>query len=371
MARSILLAGGGTAGHVNPLLATAAELASRGHRVAALGTQEGLESDLVPRAGVDLHIVPRVPLPRRPSLDWFKLPLRLWRAYARARDAIDAVSADVVVGFGGYVSTPAYLAAKRRHVPIVVHEANAKPGLANRLGARLAVAVAVTFPDTPLPKAVVTGLPLRGDIAQLAAHLANPDRAAVARRDAREARGWEADAHVLLITGGSLGAASLNAATIEAVPTLVAHGVNVIHLTGRGKAEDARRQRTRLPADLRSSYEVAEYAHDMADVFSAASAVVCRSGAATVCEISALGLPAMYVPLPHGNGEQALNAASAVAAGAATLVRDSDLTPAALVLGAERMTLDPGVAARMSGAARAIALPAGAKALADIVESMP
>ena len=368
MASSFLLAGGGTAGHVNPLLATAAELSMRGHDVAALGTEEGLEQDLVPRAGLTLHTVPKVPLPRRPSGDLLRLPGRLRDAIRAAEHAIDASRAQAVVGFGGYVSTPAYLAARRRKLPIIVHEANARPGIANRLGARLTPHVAVTFAGTPLRGGTVTGLPLRPEIGDLAQVLADPGAGQEARAAARAVAGWEADAPVLLVTGGSLGAASINAAMVEAVPRLVSHGVHVWHLTGTGKADHARRVFGDLSAAHRPLYRVEEYSHDMATALAAAGAVVCRAGAATVCEVTALGLPAMYVPLPHGNGEQADNARPAVAAGAATLVEDADLTAAAIEQSVERMLLDPQAAAAMRDATDRIAIRDGAARLADMIE---
>ena len=368
MASSFLLAGGGTAGHVNPLLATASELSMRGHDVAALGTEEGLEQDLVPRAGITLHTVPKVPMPRRPSGDLLRLPGRLRAAIRAAERAIDASRADAVVGFGGYVSTPAYLAARRRRLPIIVHEANARPGMANKVGSRLTEHVAVTFPGTPLRGAVVTGLPLRPEIGDLAEVLADPSAGSEARAAARAVAGWEADAPVLLVTGGSLGAASLNAAIVEAVPRLVAHGVHVWHLTGQGKGEDARGVLDALSSAHRPLYRVEEYSHDMATALAAAGAVVCRAGAATVCEVTALGVPAMYVPLPHGNGEQADNARPAVAAGAATLVADADLTAAAVEQSVERMLLDAKASAEMREAADRVAIRDGAARLADMIE---
>lgn len=370
MAKSILLAGGGTAGHVNPLLATALELRERGHRVTALGTAEGLEQDLVPRDGIDLKVVPRVPMPRRISGDMVRVPGRLRRAIAAAADAIDECQADAVVGFGGYVSAPAYLAARRRKVPFVVHEANARPGMANKLGARLTKHVAVTFAGTPLRHGVVTGLPLRPEIADLAAVLQDGSGRTEAQAVARNALRWPEDAPVLLVTGGSLGAASLNAAVVKAVPALVAHGVHVLHLTGKGKAEPAMRARANLPTNTRDYYRVEEYSHDMAGAFAAADAVVCRAGAATVCEVTALGLPALYVPLPHGNGEQAVNAKQAVEAGAATLVRDEDLTGPALELAGEQMVLDPRTATRMREAAATVGIRDGATRLADMIEGV-
>jgi len=364
----VLLAGGGTAGHVNPLLATADELLQRGHDVAALGTERGLEAHLVPAAGIDLHFVPRVPLPRRPSLDLLRLPVRLGAAIAAAGRAIDAIDADVVVGFGGYVSTPAYLAARRRKVPVVVHEGNARPGLANRLGSRWAAAVALTFEGTPLKGGVVTGLPMRPAIIDLAHLLRDPVTGDPMRARARAAWGWAPDAPTLLITGGSTGAASLNAAAADVVERLVQHGIHVLHLTGTGKSDGAERARGNLSAHHREMYVIREYVEDMETAFAAADAVVCRAGANTVCEISALGLPAVYVPLPHGNGEQALNAKGAVDAGAATIVHDSELTAAALELVAEPLVLDRKARDAARTAAASIGVADGAVRLAEIIE---
>ncbi|WNM26224.1 UDP-N-acetylglucosamine--N-acetylmuramyl-(pentapeptide) pyrophosphoryl-undecaprenol N-acetylglucosamine transferase [Demequina capsici] len=368
MGEPILLAGGGTAGHVNPLLATAAELQARGHAPAALGTAQGLEVDLVPRAGLELFTVPKVPMPRRPSMDLLRLPVNLKRAVDAAGDAIDAIGAKAVVGFGGYASTPAYLAARRRKVPVIVHEGNMRPGLANRLGARWAVAVAATFSGTPLKGAVVTGLPLRAQIADLATSLNDDGARDELQSLARMNLGWPADAPVLLVTGGSSGAASLNAATAGAAARLTSHGVHVIHLTGKGKADEALRAQGDLPAVHRQMYLVQEYAHDMAAMLGAAGAVVARSGAGMVCELTALGIPALYVPLPHGNGEQGLNAGPAVSAGAATMIRDADLNPASIEMAAERMLLDREAPARMRAAAQRVGIADGSARLADLVE---
>ena len=351
----VLLAGGGTAGHVNPLLAVADALgdARPGIRLAVLGTAEGLEARLVPSHGLPLAIVPRVPLPRRPTLDWLRLPLRL-RAAVRAADrAIAEAGAGVVVGFGGYVSTPAYLAARRRGVPIVVHEQNARPGLANRLGARWARAVAVTFPQTRLPHAQVTGLPLRAPVAALVA-----DRAAdpVASR-ARAARELALDpaAPTLLVTGGSLGAASLNRAVAGAAAELLAAGIQVVHLTGRGKDEPVRAAVAGVPGAQR--YHVLEYLDRMELALAVADLVLCRAGAGTVSELAALGIPAVYVPLPFGNGEQRLNAGDVVAAGGGLLVEDAVLDAAWV-----RTRLVPLLAGERSAAARVRMASAAARA---------
>ncbi len=322
---SVLLAGGGTAGHVNPLLAVADALraARPGIGLVALGTAEGLESRLVPEHGLALAVVPRVPLPRRPTLDWLRLPGRLRSAVRAAGAAIDASGARVVVGFGGYVSTPAYLAARRRRIPVVVHEQNARPGLANRLGARRAAAVAVTFPGTRLPRAQVTGLPLRAPIARLADDRA-ADPVATRMRGAIEL-GLDASLPTLLVTGGSLGALSLNRAVAGAAADLLAAGVQVVHLTGNGKAEPVRAALAGVPGAER--YHVLEYLGRMELALAVADLVLCRSGAGTVCELAALGIPAVYVPLPFGNGEQRLNAAGVVAAGGGLLVEDAAMDP--------------------------------------------
>lgn len=366
MAKVFVLAGGGTAGHVNPLIATAIELQRRGHRVLALGTVEGLENDLVPRAGIEMRIVPRVPLPRRPGPGWFRFPGRLRRAVRLSREAIEDVDADAVVGFGGYVSAPAYLAARSLKVPIVVHEANARPGFANRLGARWASAIATSFPNTPFAGAVLTGLPLRQDIVALAT--ASPIQRAVRRAAARQALRWPDDALAVLIMGGSLGAARINEATVGAIERLAGHGIHALHLTGAGKGDDAELAFGDLPAKERRHYVVQEYQHDMASVFAAVDVVVCRAGAGTVAEVTALGLPAIYIPLPIGNGEQTLNAASAVAAGAAHLLENEHLTTASLALGLEDILLDPGTYASMARAARGLGVADGAVRLADLIE---
>jgi UDP-N-acetylglucosamine--N-acetylmuramyl-(pentapeptide) pyrophosphoryl-undecaprenol N-acetylglucosamine transferase len=354
---SVLLAGGGTAGHVSPLLSLADCLRRRSPEiaVAALGTESGLESRLVPARGYPLIVVPKVPLPRRPSPDLLRLPVSLRAAVATAERAIDETRAEVVVGFGGYVSTPAYLAARRRGVPIVVHEQNARPGLANRLGARLTDFVATTFPSTVLPHAVVTGMPLRTEIARL-------DRAA-RREEALGHFGLEAGPLTVLVTGGSLGAQRLNTAFEATVGVLRGAGVQVLHLTGAGKE---------FVPDLTGpgpTYVVRPYTDRMDLAYAAADLVVARAGANTVCELTAVGLPAVYVPLPIGNGEQRFNAADVVAAGGGLLVDDAALTPrwvddALLPLVADRLRVDA-----MAEAAAGVGERDADEKLADLVAS--
>jgi UDP-N-acetylglucosamine--N-acetylmuramyl-(pentapeptide) pyrophosphoryl-undecaprenol N-acetylglucosamine transferase len=351
--RSVLLAGGGTAGHVSPLLALADCLRRRDPQVSvtALGTAAGLEARLVPERGYPLLEVPKVPFPRRPSGDLLRLPANLRRAVRAAEDAIDSTGAEVVVGFGGYVSTPAYLAARRRGTPIVVHEQNARPGLANRLGARLAAGVGVTFPDTHLPHATLTGMPLRREIATL-------DRAAH-RAEARERFGLT-DAPTVLVTGGSLGAQRLNDAFAGAAAALSAAGVQVLHVAGTGKGF--------VPdAVTGAPYVVLEYCDRMDLAYAAADLVVARSGANTVCELTAVGLPAVYVPLPIGNGEQRLNATAVIAAGGGLLVDDDAVTAAWVGDVVRSLAIDEARLATMAAAAASVGERGGDELLADLV----
>lgn len=359
--RSVVLAGGGTAGHVNPLLAVADELRRRhpGLEVTVLGTAEGLEAHLVPERGYPLVTIPRVPLPRRPTPDWFRLPGRLRTAVRTAEGAIRDSGAQVVVGFGGYVSTPAYLAARRTGTPVVIHEQNARPGLANRLGARWASAVAVTFPGTALRGGQVTGLPLRPQIAELVAG----DRG-VARRVAASALGLDAGRTTLLVTGGSLGAVNLNTGVAAAAGDLVAAGVQVLHLTGAGKDAAVRDVVGDLPG-----YHVLPYLADMHLALSVADLVVARAGAGTVSELAALGLPAVYVPLPVGNGEQRLNAAAVVRAGGGRLIADADFGSSWVRTQLIPLLADPPRLAAMARAAATVGVPDGAARVADLVEA--
>jgi UDP-N-acetylglucosamine--N-acetylmuramyl-(pentapeptide) pyrophosphoryl-undecaprenol N-acetylglucosamine transferase len=237
----------------------------------------------------------------------------------------------VVVGFGGYVSVPAYLVARRRHLPLVVHEGNALPGIANKLGARFTDHVATSFPATPLPHAEYVGLPIRRMISTL-------DRPAL-RDEARRTFGLDPDRPTLLVTGGSQGARRINESVAAAADALGDAGVQVLHVVGpNGSAEVTR-------ADGAPPYVVLPYVDRMDLAYAAADLVVCRSGANTVTEVAATGLPAVFVPLPHGNGEQALNARGVVDAGGGLLVQDAALTPEwvratvpALVTDADRLT---------------------------------
>jgi UDP-N-acetylglucosamine--N-acetylmuramyl-(pentapeptide) pyrophosphoryl-undecaprenol N-acetylglucosamine transferase len=238
------------------------------------------------------------------------VPGKLAGAVNAAAGVLDRMKADVLVGFGGYVSTPGYLAARRRHVPIVVHEANPRPGLANKLGARMTENVFTGHPATQLAHATYLGIPIRREIAEL-------DRLGLGDK-ARAHFGLRPDLPVLLVTGGSQGAQSLNSAMYGAIDWLRSSGVQVLHVTGpRNEAE--------VPP-VGAPYVTVPYVDRMDLAYAAADFALCRAGAMTCAELTAVGLPAAYVPLPIGNGEQRLNAMPIVTEGGGMIVDDAELT---------------------------------------------
>lgn len=308
-----LLAGGGTAGHVNPLLAVADRLRrdDPGAEVLVLGTKEGLEARLVPQRGYELATIPKLPFPRRPNGAALRFPGEYRRSIRTVRELIRDRGIDAVVGFGGYAAAPAYSAARSEGVPLVLHEANARPGLANRLGARYTPWVGVAFEGTPLPHPTFVGMPLRVEIEQL-------DRAA-ARPGAAAEFGLDPALPTLLVTGGSLGARRINQTVAARATELTAAGWQVLHIQGgRGELADPGVE----------GYRLLEYCDRMDLALAIADVAVARAGAATVCEFAALGIPAVYVPFPIGNGEQRYNAAGVLRAGGGVLVDDAAFEPA-------------------------------------------
>jgi UDP-N-acetylglucosamine--N-acetylmuramyl-(pentapeptide) pyrophosphoryl-undecaprenol N-acetylglucosamine transferase len=334
-AARVVVAGGGTAGHIEPAmnLADALRRLDPTTEITALGTTKGLDTTLIPARGYPLELVPPVPLPRRPGRDLLATPGRVRAAVAVASQVLERVRAEVVVGFGGYVAVPAYLAARRLSLPIVVHEANAKPGLANRAAARMTTHVFTATAAGRLPHAEVIGIPLRPQISQL-------DRAAL-RDEARDRFGLRRDLPTLLVFGGSQGAQSINTAVFRSAAPLRAAGVQVLHVIGPKNTLE-------VESTPEVPYVVVGYVDEMQYAYAAADFALCRCGAMTCAELAAVGLPAAYVPYPVGNGEQRFNALPVVEAGGGLLVDDADLSPEWLLTEVIPRVTDPGILARMS-----------------------
>lgn len=318
--RTVVFAGGGTAGHVEPALAVAGEWRGRhpNDRCIFIGTLEGLENLLVPAAGFELRTIPKVVMPHSFSsfnVNLLRLPWQLRQAVQCARTIIS--QSTLVIGFGGYVSAPAYLAARIEKIPIVIHEANTKIGWANRLGACFTRYLAIANPVSKgkFANAQRTGLPLSADIqAAIQQASRNWDEARV---EAKRRLGWNLDQPTLLILGGSQGSVSINAQIEEAMPALTSRGVQILHSVGAKNV---------LPQST-LNYRATAYINDMATAYLAADLIIARSGAVTCAEVSALGRMAIFIPLPIGNGEQARNADYLVAAGRAIVLSQREFTP--------------------------------------------
>ena len=359
---SVVVAGGGTAGHTSPLIATVAALrhAEPGIQVTAIGTARGLETTVVPAAGIDLDLVDPVPLPRRPSADLLRVPLRLRAAVIQARAILVSRHADVLVGFGGYVSMPAYLAARGLGLPVIIHEQNAVPGLANKIAARFARRTLVSFPGTPLPRAEFIGMPLRPALVELAER----GRRRV-REEAASRFGLDPARPTLLVSGGSQGARSINTAVTGARETLLGQGVQILHVIGPRNITGADVQLTHPVSGAR--YVPVGFVERMEDAYAAADLMLGRSGAGTVVETAVVGLPAILVPLPHGNGEQARNADPLVRAGSVVVVPDAELSAERLVAEVSSCIHDPGLLAARARAGQHLMPATAARALAAIV----
>ncbi len=352
----ILLAAGGTAGHIEPALTLADTLTAQDPttEVVFVGRSVGLEARLVPERGRRLRTLPAVPMPRKPSKDLLLVAPRIAGSVRQMRRILAEEQPDVVVGFGGYVAAPAYLAARSAGVPIVIHEANARAGMANKLGARFTPWVAEAVAGS-IPGATHMGMPMRTSIVTL-------DRSAQ-RAAARAHFGLDPDRTTLLVFGGSLGAKRLNEVVTGAASDLRAAGVQVLHAVGESATGV-------VPlGDDAIAYVTLPYIDRMDLAYAAADLAITRAGAMTCAELAAVGLPAIYVPLPIGNGEQRLNAQPVVSAGGGLLIEDADFTPGALRAQVLPLVADPQRLAEMGRAASAHGVRDGAERLADMVRA--
>ena len=347
---TVLIAAGGTGGHVFPALAVAQVLRERACHVVWLGTERGIEARLVPAANLPIEWMRVAGLRGKGLGSWLAAPFRLLRALRDALGAVHRTQPDVVLGLGGFVAGPAGVAARLCRRPLVIHEQNAVAGLTNRVLARLATTVAEAFPGSfaPAVGAVAIGNPLRRQIEAL------PVRCAMPRPQAQ-----------LLVFGGSQGAAALNRLVPAALALLApAQRPAVLHQSGRGRQTEvaAAYAAAGVQADVR------EFIDDMAAAYSWADLAVCRSGALTVCELAAAGVPAILVPFPAAvDDHQTANARFLANRGAAVLLPEATLTAPLLagelgaLAGPDRRRRDA-----MADAARRAAMPGAAERLADL-----
>lgn len=317
MNRRIILAGGGTAGHIEPALAVADALKRIDSKLELefLGTTGGLENLLVPQRGYVLRTIPKAVLPRKLTISALLFPLKLIFGFISARRIIKG--ADLLIGFGGYVSASAYLGARLAGVKIVIHEANARPGWANRLGRRIAKVVAVNFESVrkDWSGAILTGMPIRKAITEVA-HLNEKEREKF--RELHAATwGFDSKRPIIAIFGGSQGSVKIN----EAVKNYLqgrSEDIQILHAVGSANP---------LPPAA-ANYLPMQYFHDMAAIYGAADLLITRSGAVTCSELLTVAKFAILIPLPHGNGEQIENAQELVDAGRAVRVSNDEFTGA-------------------------------------------
>ena len=314
--KTIILAGGGTAGHVEPALSVAHQWMKEnpGDKCIFIGTEHGLETSLVPAAGFTLRTINKVALARKFSPSLLLMPLNLFKAVVQARSIIKGAS--LLIGFGGYVSAASYLAAKSCGVPIVIHEANARPGIANRLGARFTSALAISTPVERgvFSRALITGMPLKNSITEILAN-SHADWS-VLRSSAKRKLGFDDAMPLVLVLGGSQGSQIMNTVIEQSLSSLLEKKIQVMHSVGRKNA---------LPT-AQSGYQPHSYIADMATAYLAADLIISRSGAVTCSEFEALGKFALFIPLAIGNGEQLPNAQHLANLGRARVISQKEFT---------------------------------------------
>ena len=314
--KKIVLTGGGSAGHVTPHLALLPHLLKEGYEVHYIGTQDGIEHGMVGNLpGVTYHVVKSGKLRR--YFDWknFTDPFRVIAGAFQSAHLMRRLKPDVCFSKGGFVSVPVVVGAWLHHVPVLCHESDLTPGLANKLCARFAKKVATTFPECAqalAPKGVFTGTPLR------------PELFSGSREKGLAMAHFTADKPVLLMMGGSLGAQSVNAALRAALPKLLPH-MQVFHLCGKGNLDESLK-------GLDGYYQVEFLSDTLPDAMAAADYILSRAGSNALCEFQALGKPMLLIPYPKGasRGDQILNAASYEKRGLARVLPQEQMTPDSL-----------------------------------------
>jgi undecaprenyldiphospho-muramoylpentapeptide beta-N-acetylglucosaminyltransferase len=360
-----IIAGGGTGGHVVPAIAIAQALVQRGHPASSIhfvGSRRGIEQRLVPAAGFAVTLLPGRGIARRFTVDNLGAVAGLLAAVARAVRLVGRLRPAVVIAVGGYASVAATLAAVAWRIPLVVAEQNAVPGLANRLASRFAAASAVSFAGTPLRRAVVTGNPVRPQILAV-------DRSAPGRLAARLALGLPGEGLVVAAAGGSLGARRINEAVVGVAGAWCARpGVAIRHVVG-DRDFDTFTRSIPPPCPGGLVYQPVRFEDRMDLLLTAADVAVQRAGASTVAELTVAGVPAILIPLPGAPGDhQTANARRLAAAGAAVVIPDDELDAARLATELDRLLSDEEVRAAMTDAARSLARPEAAAAVAGLAE---
>ena len=368
----VAIAAGGTAGHVNPALALADELRSRGHEVHFFGESRRLEGTLVPQAGFPFHPVHVTGFDRRRPWTLVTALARLSREEHRLISEFGSGGLpmpDVAIGFGAYLELPLMRAASKLGVPIALHEQNSVPGLANKRTAKSARLIALGQPAAsdvmgryagPSAEIAFTGNPVRSSVLE------------GERSRGRAALGISADATVLLVFGGSLGARHVNDRLASLKKELLAiQGVHVVHSTGKGGYEETLAALD-LADDERSRWHVVPYIDDMGDVLASADLVVSRAGASSVAEIAALCVPSILIPYPLATEDhQTTNARLLTDAGAAVKFADADIDGTAFRDELLGLLSDAGRRRDMRDAACGLAQDRAAESLADLIEGLP
>jgi len=361
---SALIAAGGTTGHLSPGLAVGQILRSQGARIMFVGTLRGPEARIVAQEGFPfqgLHVSGRGPgaLTARNA----RAAGLLVSATIRCLGVIRRFQPDVVLGTGGFPSLPAALAARVCGVPLVIHEQNATPGLANRIAGRFANEVALSFPSAQgyFRTSVLTGNPVRAEIVGL-------DRDSL-RSKACAKLGLDESSQTLMIFGGSQGASAINDAAVSAYSALRSDSFQVLHIAGPNQVEGVQRRITAIARpDDKLRWRVLGYLDHMELGYAAADLVLCRAGASTIAELAAVGLPAVFVPLPIAlDDDQRRNAEAVVGAGGGRLVPNQDLTPEVLAKTVRALLADLNSLQKMSVSIRSLARPGAARDLADLV----
>lgn len=311
MAKKIVLTGGGTAGHVTPNLALIPELKKAGYEITYIGSYDGIEKKLMADAGIPYYGVSTGKLRRYLDPKNFSDPFRILKGYAEAKKLIRKIKPDVVFSKGGFVSVPVVRAAASKRVPCIIHESDITPGLANKLCIPVAKKICCNFPETlkylPEDKAVLTGTPIRSELSE------------GSRKKGLEMCGFNDEKPVVMIIGGSQGAASVNKIVRSTLPKLL-EKYQILHVCGKDKMDNL------LLSE--PGYKQFEYLSDeLKDAFAAADVVVSRAGANSICELLALRKPNLLIPLPAASsrGDQLLNADSFASQGFSLVIREEDL----------------------------------------------